>query len=216
MLYDAAGEDDDGLGWYEDGVKRTLTDSQIEMFRHSEIEALAREKRARRREEEEDEEEGLSHADPQDATAPMTDGKASSVAADKTLDEHEKQKGDMSMEPCMTAHASQPILERAESPASDASSLEEELSNVAPAARFEPRPPNLYRRPSERSRSGTSSSRGSQRKQRRVEVPYEQRKKRTWENFIESNDPVEGSLTHRRLVRELDDYRAGEKVELDY
>jgi hypothetical protein len=36
-------EEDDGLGYYEDGVKRTLTDEQIAMFRHSELEALRRE-----------------------------------------------------------------------------------------------------------------------------------------------------------------------------
>ncbi|KAJ4271444.1 hypothetical protein NW762_000146 [Fusarium torreyae] len=37
-------EEDDGLGYYPDGVKRTLTDEQIEIFRHSELEALRREK----------------------------------------------------------------------------------------------------------------------------------------------------------------------------
>ncbi|GKT64736.1 hypothetical protein ColTof4_07133 [Colletotrichum tofieldiae] len=36
-------EEDDGLGYYPDGVKRTLTDEQIAMFRHSELEALKRE-----------------------------------------------------------------------------------------------------------------------------------------------------------------------------
>ncbi|KAL9118816.1 MAG: hypothetical protein Q9187_004630 [Circinaria calcarea] len=41
-------EDDDGLGWYPDGVKRTLTDEQIAMFRHSEIQAVLRAKRHRR------------------------------------------------------------------------------------------------------------------------------------------------------------------------
>ncbi|KAI0006509.1 hypothetical protein F4779DRAFT_620524 [Xylariaceae sp. FL0662B] len=35
-------EEDDGLGYYSDGVKRTLTDEQIAIFRHSEIEALRR------------------------------------------------------------------------------------------------------------------------------------------------------------------------------
>ncbi|KAI1492794.1 hypothetical protein F5X96DRAFT_667439 [Biscogniauxia mediterranea] len=35
-------EDDDGLGYYSDGVKRTLTDEQIAIFRHSELEALRR------------------------------------------------------------------------------------------------------------------------------------------------------------------------------
>jgi hypothetical protein len=32
------------LGYYDDGVKRTLTDEQIEIFRHSELEALRRSK----------------------------------------------------------------------------------------------------------------------------------------------------------------------------
>lgn len=35
-------EEDDGLGYYPDGVKRTLTDEQIAMFRHSELQALER------------------------------------------------------------------------------------------------------------------------------------------------------------------------------
>lgn len=35
-------EEDDGLGYYDDGVKRTLTDDQIEIFRHSEIRELRR------------------------------------------------------------------------------------------------------------------------------------------------------------------------------
>lgn len=34
--------EDDGLGYYADGVKRTLTDEQIDIFRHSELEALRR------------------------------------------------------------------------------------------------------------------------------------------------------------------------------
>ncbi|KAK3397819.1 hypothetical protein B0T20DRAFT_480035 [Sordaria brevicollis] len=33
---------DDGLGYYPDGVKRTLTDEQIAIFRHSELEAMRR------------------------------------------------------------------------------------------------------------------------------------------------------------------------------
>ncbi|KAM3065441.1 hypothetical protein ACMFMF_011163 [Clarireedia jacksonii] len=38
-------EEDDGLGYYSDGVKRTLTDEQIAIFRHSEIQALLRKRR---------------------------------------------------------------------------------------------------------------------------------------------------------------------------
>jgi len=41
-------EEDDGLGYYGDGVKRTLTDEQIKMFRHSEIQQLLNKRRAKR------------------------------------------------------------------------------------------------------------------------------------------------------------------------
>ncbi|KAH7123750.1 hypothetical protein B0J11DRAFT_529798 [Dendryphion nanum] len=37
--------EDDGLGYYEDGSKRTLTDEQIAMFRHTEIRNIIRERR---------------------------------------------------------------------------------------------------------------------------------------------------------------------------
>ncbi|KKK19956.1 hypothetical protein AOCH_003142 [Aspergillus ochraceoroseus] len=43
-------DEDDGLGYYPDGVKRTLTDEQIGIFRHSEIHALLREKQLREEE----------------------------------------------------------------------------------------------------------------------------------------------------------------------
>ncbi|KAF2013217.1 hypothetical protein BU24DRAFT_410985 [Aaosphaeria arxii CBS 175.79] len=38
-------EEDDGLGYYDDGVKRTLTDEQIALFRHTEIQTILRERR---------------------------------------------------------------------------------------------------------------------------------------------------------------------------
>lgn len=38
--YDNDWEEDDGLGFYSDGGKRTLTDEQIEIFRHSELREL--------------------------------------------------------------------------------------------------------------------------------------------------------------------------------
>ncbi|KAL4802966.1 hypothetical protein BDV18DRAFT_145956 [Aspergillus unguis] len=45
-------EDEDDLGYYPDGVKRTLTDEQIRIFRHSEIHALLRERQIRQENEE--------------------------------------------------------------------------------------------------------------------------------------------------------------------
>ncbi|OCT54099.1 hypothetical protein CLCR_00212 [Cladophialophora carrionii] len=46
------GIDDDELGYYGDGTKRTLTDEQIKMFRHSEIQRLLNERRAAREKDE--------------------------------------------------------------------------------------------------------------------------------------------------------------------
>ncbi|KAE8386781.1 hypothetical protein ETB97_001108 [Aspergillus alliaceus] len=43
-------DDDDGLGYYPDGVKRTLTDEQIKIFRHSEIHSILRERQLREEE----------------------------------------------------------------------------------------------------------------------------------------------------------------------
>ncbi|MCJ1405329.1 hypothetical protein MMC11_008556 [Xylographa trunciseda] len=44
-------QSDDTLGYYQDGVKRTLTDAQIAMFRHSEVQALLRDQRHAREKE---------------------------------------------------------------------------------------------------------------------------------------------------------------------
>lgn len=41
-------EEDSGLGYYEDGAPRTLTDEQIAMFRHSEIQAIIRKRKQQR------------------------------------------------------------------------------------------------------------------------------------------------------------------------
>jgi hypothetical protein len=104
LTYDP-GLEDDGLGYYDDGVKRTLTDDQIEMFRHSELEQLERE---------------------------------------------ERKKTESKDEPPATP-----------------------------------------------------------------QIPYDERHKRKWEQYIEGQDPTHGSMTHRRLARELDE-AATTKVDLDY
>ena len=51
---EAEGNEDDGLGYYNDGVKRTLTDEQIRMFRHSEIQRLLSERKQAHAREKED------------------------------------------------------------------------------------------------------------------------------------------------------------------
>jgi hypothetical protein len=71
---------DDGLGYYSDDVKRTLTDDQIAMFRHSEIQVLLRERR-RRRENSEDE---TSYDTPSGSIQPVGDI-SPPVTADDTV-----------------------------------------------------------------------------------------------------------------------------------
>jgi hypothetical protein len=51
------------LGYYEDGAKRTLTDEQIAIFRHSEIQALLRERRHAAEARESEEEDGQVQPD---------------------------------------------------------------------------------------------------------------------------------------------------------
>ncbi|KAF2830993.1 hypothetical protein CC86DRAFT_377916 [Ophiobolus disseminans] len=64
-------EEDDSLGYYRDGTKRTLTDEQIAMFRHSEIQAILRKRRLQRerREAGEVSEEGEASDDAKDAAS---------------------------------------------------------------------------------------------------------------------------------------------------
>ncbi|KAE8382207.1 hypothetical protein BDV26DRAFT_254076 [Aspergillus bertholletiae] len=65
---DELADDDDGLGYYPDGVKRTLTDEQIRIFRHSEVHSLIRERQLREEEEDaqKDSESGESKDDQAD------------------------------------------------------------------------------------------------------------------------------------------------------
>lgn len=93
-------DDEDGLGYYPDGEKRTLTDEQINMFRHSEIQTLLREKRQR---EEKEQEHARNARDKIAASAPPAvgnlapkggkigkTGKATSVSPDSDDEEYQR------------------------------------------------------------------------------------------------------------------------------
>lgn len=160
-------DEDDGLGHYEDGTKRTLTDGQIAMFRRSELWQVEREQQL-----------------------------LGEIQADE--------------EPTVNA--------RARSPVSDVSSLEDELLAYASLPKKEGKGATPYKRKrtSRRRRSDTTSSSGSWKRRRsQQEVPYDQRHKRKWEAYVDEVDPAEGSLTHRRLARELDSQTV-ESVDMDY
>ncbi|CZT19133.1 uncharacterized protein RCC_04979 [Ramularia collo-cygni] len=186
-------EYEDSLGYYDDGVKRTLTDEQIEVFRMSELWNLEREQRRLA----EELGEGPAESPPGTRGTPYD----------------------------------------APSPVSEVSSLEDELISDAVRDKMQhlqPRPPpqiqpqptptqhtqpkafrNPQRDPSQSSRIDTATSNNSSKRRRSNEIPYDDRRKRNWESYIEENDPVQGSLTHRRMARELDELK-NETFELDY
>jgi hypothetical protein len=176
---------DDGLGWYSDGVKRTLTDEQIAMFRHTEFEQLMRKRRLQ------DDEEDEVEDDDDDSYEPPGPG--------------------------------MPIIHtpRPSSPVSDASSLEAELfTNVTtqqpkPKIRTRQKKKNKKSRSSQSGNATTKAPVSPRSRRRETEVPYDQRNKRKWENFIDNEDPIHGSITHRRLVRELDG-QPSDSVAIDY
>ncbi|KAJ9309570.1 hypothetical protein DTO217A2_860 [Paecilomyces variotii] len=82
-------EDDDGLGYYPDGVKRTLTDEQIRIFRHSEIHAILRKRQLeeeRRLQEVEDAaaDQALEESDKDAAGRSTAKGPVHSINPDQT------------------------------------------------------------------------------------------------------------------------------------
>jgi hypothetical protein len=87
-------EENDGLGYYEDGVQRTLTDEQIALFRHTEIQMILRERRRKRDAEEFSEGEATPEPDagkpseidhePEDGEVPSTPSYRPSATAPST------------------------------------------------------------------------------------------------------------------------------------
>ncbi|KAL6704738.1 hypothetical protein ACN47E_007659 [Coniothyrium glycines] len=71
-------EGDDGLGYYANGAKRTLTDEQIAIFRHTEIQTILRKRRLKREEGE------LSAAGDTQAEAPALADNGESMSAAPT------------------------------------------------------------------------------------------------------------------------------------
>ncbi|OQE36701.1 hypothetical protein PENCOP_c011G01085 [Penicillium coprophilum] len=77
---------EDDLGYYPDGVKRTLTDEQIRIFRHSEIHALLRERQLK-----DDEAQYQARMQPSQDDGP--EGKADTVPEKRALDAESQTKG---------------------------------------------------------------------------------------------------------------------------
>ncbi|PWY69880.1 hypothetical protein BO83DRAFT_389998 [Aspergillus eucalypticola CBS 122712] len=113
-------EEEEDLGYYPDGVKRTLTDEQIRIFRHSEIHALRREKELR-----EEEEADAAAAAAERAVAADADANAKSNAAgtEQASKSRAEGKGDVDVkmdygdgDGCASASASNPTSKAASRP----------------------------------------------------------------------------------------------------
>ena len=100
------------------------------------------------------------------------------------------------------------------SPASDISSLEDDLIDLARTRSAKPTRPAVKRQ-SSRAAQGTCSHSASQGRQRNGANVYGQPSKRKWEAYIDQNDQSEDAMTHRRIARELDE-QLDTNVELDY
>ena len=86
--------EEDGLGYYPDGVKRTLTDEQIAMFRHSEIYALERKRQLRKENQEVN--DGLYDSPANSATQDIQHeqvGQASPFSPEQSMDKFMKHYG---------------------------------------------------------------------------------------------------------------------------
>ncbi|KAL8876914.1 MAG: hypothetical protein Q9198_004970, partial [Flavoplaca austrocitrina] len=86
--------EEDDLGYYPDGVKRTLTDEQIAMFRHSEIYALQRKRQLRK--ENQDVDDCLGDSQANSTTQGIQHeqaGQASLVSPEQSIDKFMKHYG---------------------------------------------------------------------------------------------------------------------------
>lgn len=179
-------------------MRRTLTDEQIEMFRHSELEQIAREERLAR------EEQGLESDNDGGQAGQRTKSPLSDVSS---LEEDLVGLATFAP-PTKQANASpSPAASRSGTPALPVAAFTSTKRSASTSTKRSETP-------------GDSKPARPKKKFRKEEVPYEQRNKRKWEEHIATVDPVKGtwmyeSKTENRLLREMDDVKA-EEVELDY
>ncbi|KAK5112460.1 hypothetical protein LTR62_004216 [Meristemomyces frigidus] len=209
---------EDRFGYYTDGTKRTLTDEQIALFRHSEVQRLLRERRLqcdevayqeREAEKQRDYEDGWDEEDYEDGYCEGDyddDGYYEEDCYDHESAPLQGYSSDSSLEGDLVGLARQSEKELTPQPPSKTTTKREEHMVIK----------QLAIPPSQSSRSDSSHSSEPGRRQRTKEVPYKQRHKRKWEDYIDANDPIHGSITHRRMVRELDQHTEVPSVEVDY
>ena len=90
--------DDEDLGYYPDGVKRTLTDEQIRIFRHSEIHSLLRARQLEQDDAEYEARQELSEKD-HDEIAKMKSQLKGSASWDDKSKENSNQTDEQKLDP---------------------------------------------------------------------------------------------------------------------
>lgn len=115
-VQDTTFEEGDDLGYYPDGTKRTLTDEQIAMFRHSEIYSILRERQVRQENEEADGDDQLDHL-ASSATAPLEGASPHEIEIQKNHEgAHVPQLGGSLVESQTTYHTSLASFKRKRNP----------------------------------------------------------------------------------------------------
>lgn len=106
------------------------------------------------------------------------------------------------------------LPERSGSPASDVSSLEDDLVGLARTRSATPTRPAVKSQLS-RDTQVSSSRAAVQARQRNGAALCSPPPKRKWEAYIEQSDQIGDAMTHRRIARELDE-QLDTTIELDY
>ncbi|KAJ6096974.1 hypothetical protein N7486_007720 [Penicillium sp. IBT 16267x] len=89
--YDEDAGDDGDLGYYPDGVKRTLTDDQIRIFRHSEVHSLLRARQLEQDDAEYEARQKLSEKDHDAVAETKSQQKGSASKDDKSTEDTNKE-----------------------------------------------------------------------------------------------------------------------------
>ncbi|GAB7364401.1 hypothetical protein MBLNU230_g4944t1 [Neophaeotheca triangularis] len=206
-------EHDDDLGYYENGVKRTITDAEIAFMRRSELEKMLLKQGERQG-------HGVEAAEASALNGGSLRGanysQSSREVSEGTASEPQKAeqcKSDMNKDIArfLRNHAHEKEKSLSESEAKAESGFEEMQLHGGLGTKSK----LLQHERSSGKRNLSLASIGELRR-RTEQIPYAQRNKRKWEKYIdEEEDPEQGWVTHNRRIREMDEIKV-ESVELDY
>lgn len=202
-------EEEDDLGYYADGVKRTITDAEIAFFRRSELEKML----VRQSEREGDKVTAEGSAVEEYPAQDFDHAEALAEQQSPSPEKPEQEKIEMNEN--TVRHLGQ--IEQAQSEGSKDAEAEitADLEDSALHGGLATKSKLLQHERFSGKRDLSLASIGELRR-RHEHVPYAQRNKRRWEKYIEDEeDPAQGWITRNRKIRELDEIKA-ESLDLEY